>query len=372
MADSRSADGALDSDNVQWRKSQRRCVGIVRMLRALQGRAAPKTKKLSHGARLAALLVVNFDAAYFSVWRLADLLECAESTARGYLAELELAGVIRRHERFDGRGACITNIYELLIDVPPLFRDAPANDRGDKHRSTRSPKERKIRAAQEGTAQPRMPDQNPEAAAPKTGAPEQSRPSCVPPPNKRTEARLLPQDTPLELSGKSSDAKGTATRFTAPPAPRPNLDLRDCRSPLLSPELEVALRQLPEGAAGLRVLERRLAKGLPLEHAKLAAQRAVTYHADKGVDSAVRFLQHVLPDFARQEDRAKEQIESLQHDYVPEERKHGPPKKLPERKHVEPYRAPASPEYVQRFIEKSRQIRDVLERGNHGPVRQAF
>lgn len=136
----------------------------------------------------------------------------------------------------------------------------------------------------------------------------------------------------LETAGDASAGNGAASqqsrpRVPAAPANRLPLDLRDCRSPLLGPELEVALRAVPDGRGASRMLEGMVRSGkIPLEHAVKAVKRTLEYHGAKGVDSAVKFVQLILPDFQHIDDLKAELEAAKQHDYVP---KREPPKIVP-------------------------------------------
>lgn len=150
-------------------------------------------------------------------------------------------------------------------------------------------------------------------------------PPCAPPPASNSQRK----DGPLESSTRTRDAregdKARAHRPSAripkpPPAPSRPLDLRDCRSPLLSPELVVALGTLPGARSALRMLERR---AIPKPKAEFAVKRALKFHRSQarrglpGVGDASAFLCHVMPDFDELELDQTEQQERLEHEYVP-------------------------------------------------------
>jgi hypothetical protein len=89
-------------------------------------------KRLSQNAKIAYELIAGFPEAWFSVRWLAARLGRAPSTARAALAELQLAGWIRREERFDKQtGAQTSNRFRILRrpgDPVPCTRSAEDND----------------------------------------------------------------------------------------------------------------------------------------------------------------------------------------------------------------------------------------------------
>jgi hypothetical protein len=165
------------------------------------------------------------------------------------------------------------------------------------------------------------------------GEPE-ARPSAPPP-----ASNFQREDGPLESPARTRDAReGTKVRASQPRAHAPKrppattrpLDLRDCRSPLLSPELVVALRVLPGARSALRMLERR---AIPKPKAEFAVKRALKFHRSQvrrglpGVGDASAFLCHVMPDFDELEFDQVEQQERLEHDYVPPTERPDTPKR---------------------------------------------
>lgn len=295
-----------------------RCIGVDRMLRALKGRAAPKREKLSHGARVVALLVANYNVAFFSVAYLADLLGVAESTARGYCAELELAGVIIRHEQVNGVGGCDTNRYEIALtadDFPPprsKTRGAPTARPPRKQGvgnqgSQREEEEGEIKAADE------PPVENSEPPPAPADSELKQRLDAV------FEKLEEVEEQPLESEPEKRDAQEVETKGSPRPRVRKRssrpLALSERRSPLpLSPELIVALRDVPCGHQALELLWSKLMHKHPHKRIQHAAKRTVEYHAKHGVDDAVKFIQVVLKGLKHEEDEAARYQQYLDHD----------------------------------------------------------
>lgn len=254
------ADAAVAEAMAPWR-----CIGVDRLLRALRGKAVGTKRKLSNGAKLAALEIANFNLAFFSVHYLAELLECDESTARGYCTELVNAGVIERDD--EGR-AGTTNIYRMLIDVTSSLEISSTTPPQISPRKRRGSKPTREAAGQDvGENSPASSDLQ------------------------QLQEKLEAAADQLE---PETEAEKTQRQAFVKPALPGGPSLKGCRpSDLLPPALIQSLSQIPNGEAALRLLERRkLAK----DYATALAQRVVDYHNQKGVRDAVKFLQVILQD----------------------------------------------------------------------------
>jgi hypothetical protein len=268
-----------------------------------------KRGRLSHGAKIAALEIANYDCAYFSVGYLATLLEVGESTARGYCAELEAAGVIARNAQTNGVGGCATNHYEIMLtefDLPSVrskSRGTPTEIPPHKQevvseRSQKEEEQKEIKAAVEPPVDNREVEVVLELDELRAGLDVAFK-------------NLEPEtEPPLERPRKTRDPEKARTRGTHWPrrvpgaSPKP-LDLCDRRTPLpLSSELIVALRDVPGGQQALELLWKKLMHRHPPKRIQQAVRRTIEYHRDRGVDDAVKFVQLVLRSLKRDEEEA--------------------------------------------------------------------
>jgi hypothetical protein len=340
--------------------------GFAKVYFALQAALPRGTKS---GARSLACAIMAYEGRYLgagvyaSQATLGELAGMCPRTVETHLGFLEAARRVRA-EPLAGK----TSTYELtfsgkprppqILRTPGLDSAEPekvADDLGSNPEPDREKNE--IKAAGEG-ADALLPTevfQKLDAAASLIEGSDSSHGLAGPPTARGMVPGVGPQSDRRGRTLESSETPGDASagqgetsrrheprpRVAAAPANRP-LDLRDCRSPLLGPELEVALRAVPDGRGAARLLERLVKEGsIPLEHAVRAVKRTLEYHGKKGVESAVRFVQIVLPDYQHEDDLKAELEAAKQHDYVP---KREPPKIVPT------VRLPSDPAGVKRFL----------------------